>query len=907
MQQQQPGMMASPQAGATPGSYAARSSQAYSQPAGSGLMYTNNSSNAGSYLSRSQQAYAGGTTPQHQAGSYAQRSTQAYYGSGSMISPPPSTIYQSNDNFANDGASVVSAVTTASTMMPQQQPGLMQQSGMMPSHMMPNHQMILQQQQEQQQQQELQQQQRLLTEATRKVQEHAYYMNQAMTAAPNDPTSVNIPVALDRAAHLVGELGVLMHGGAGSNTPNNSMPQAATGLPSNTGYAAHLTPKHYYELYMRVMEELPAFQDFCVKLCSSPSPSVPTAPDQVTIVDGPTTDDNNEIPGFTLRQLFDYVQYFPRVLPRLYLQIMVGSLMIPVHQRKTTTATIPNTLPPSSTGAKWILHQLLQVVKCEQNPVRGLFLRHYLLTALRDKLPDTPPVDRAVTEGGVTTATSEKAATSSVNSEEKEEEEETHPIDLVLVEEHEEGTVEDSYKFVLENFMEMNKLWVRIQHLPGDGNSKDVRKRRERERNDLRLLVGTNLVRLSQLENITSKIYGEVILNQILDHIVTCGDPLSQAYLMDCLVQAFPDEYHIETLPILLGVCPRLRDKVNVRTILQGLMDRLANYLADEELLDEDDTNQVKKELARDSFGMFEDCVQKVYNARGPKLTSREVIRLQTALLNYSVKVYPDDNQQIARCLGVCVTALRQANASYEMQEGTVAAVPTEKIHVSALDDVSATELEKLLSVPLDRLALQCLKLDHYSDLIQFLPWSNRREVSKTMLEAVDKAGAPPQSVEELEQLLQVIEPLVRDEIASVTTQMTNLSMNKQQQQYMNQMPPQQQPASLDLKVVQSENTLVCKLVHLVNHTNTDTFYVYLEVFRKHLDRPNISHRTRQTLVALVFAAIRLARQIFRSDNGLPDPNKLSKNETREGVDASEDGDKKDSQKVDEKGPRTVT
>jgi vacuolar protein sorting-associated protein 35 len=107
----------------------------------------------------------------------------------------------------------------------------------------------------------------------------------------------------------------------------------------------------------------------------------------------------------------------------------------------------------------------------------------------------------------------------------------------------------------------------------------------------LRILVGTNLVRLSQLEAVTSKIYGEVILPRILDHIVAAGDPLSQAYLMDCLVQVFPDEYHIETLPILLNVCPRLRDKVNIRTILQGLMDRLANYLADEELLDESDTN----------------------------------------------------------------------------------------------------------------------------------------------------------------------------------------------------------------------------------------------------------------------------------------------------------------------------
>ncbi len=41
----------------------------------------------------------------------------------------------------------------------------------------------------------------------------------------------------------------------------------------------------------------------------------------------------------------------------------------------------------------------------------------------------------------------------------------------------------------------MNKLWVRLQH---QGHSRD-REKREMERRELRILVGTNLVRLSQL------------------------------------------------------------------------------------------------------------------------------------------------------------------------------------------------------------------------------------------------------------------------------------------------------------------------------------------------------------------------------------------------------------------------
>lgn len=56
------------------------------------------------------------------------------------------------------------------------------------------------------------------------------------------------------------------------------------------------------------------------------------------------------------------------------------------------------------------------------------------------------------------------------------------------------------------NFAEMNKLWVRMQH---QGHSRD-KERREKEREELRILVGTNLVRLSQLESINLDKYRKV-------------------------------------------------------------------------------------------------------------------------------------------------------------------------------------------------------------------------------------------------------------------------------------------------------------------------------------------------------------------------------------------------------------
>jgi vacuolar protein sorting-associated protein 35 len=602
-------------------------------------------------------------------------------------------------------------------------------------------------------------QNRILTDATRKVQEHAYYMKQAMDRD-------DLPTVLDRASHMVGEL----------------------------GDRHSLSPKNYYELHMRALDDMPNLEEYFLGIQP-------------------------------VRFVYDSSQYCPKVLPRLYLQICAASALIRSGEEKNVTV---------------VLNDLTQAVKCVQNPVRGLFLRHYLLQALRDKLPDEKDPEK--------------------------------------------GTVEDAYNFVMSNFIEMNKLWVRLQHLPGDGKSKEQRKKRERERNELRILVGTNLVRLSQMEGVTSQIYGQVILPKVLEQIVACGDPLAQAYLIDCIIQVFPDEYHIETLSILLAVCPKLKDKVNIRTILQSLMDRLANYYSDEELLDETDTNEVKKSLAMDSFTMFEACVQNVYNARGPKLTTKEVIRLQTALLNFSLKCYPGHMEHVNQCLGVCVTALRQASNAIPA-EGTVAQVQT----APKLDEASITELEKLLSIPLDTLALKVLQLEHYGDLLGCLPWENRRDVGMTMLRAiVSSGGSPPKSVKELEELFGIIAPVFREEHAvppkEHTAREVDLLKGLGVVTAAESFGPIAEDAPVDAERASERQegcNLVSKLVHMLDHEDTDVAFQMLCVARSHLSMGGKS-RVGYTLVPVVFSALQLVNRIY--DEEYPPPKPQEEEKTDEAV-----------------------
>ena len=68
------------------------------------------------------------------------------------------------------------------------------------------------------------------------------------------------------------------------------------------------------------------------------------------------------------------------------------------------------------------------------------------------------------------------------------------------------------------------------------------KEKREQERKELRLLVGTNLVRLSQLDCINCELYTNDVLPKILEQVVNCNDAIAQEYLMECIIQV---EFHI--------------------------------------------------------------------------------------------------------------------------------------------------------------------------------------------------------------------------------------------------------------------------------------------------------------------------------------------------------------------------
>ena len=78
--------------------------------------------------------------------------------------------------------------------------------------------------------------------------------------------------------------------------------------------------------------------------------------------------------GLKFDDLYELVQYANSIIPRLYLLITVGTVYIKIKEY----------------SRKIILRDLVEMCRGVQHPLRGLFLRNYLLQCTKNLLPDNP-------------------------------------------------------------------------------------------------------------------------------------------------------------------------------------------------------------------------------------------------------------------------------------------------------------------------------------------------------------------------------------------------------------------------------------------------------------------------------------------------------------------------------------
>jgi vacuolar protein sorting-associated protein 35 len=385
--------------------------------------------------------------------------------------------------------------------------------------------------------------------------------------------------------------------------------------------------------------------------------------------------------GRRMRKLYDIVQQASNIIPRLYLMIAAGSVAIENDPKL----------------CKEIINDLLGMIKGVQSPTRGLFTRHFFMKMIKDKLPDKG--NEFETEG---------------------------------------CTVEDTVGFILQNLEEMTRLWIRLSA----NTIGDEKLLREKERGDLKLLIGENINRLSSLEGLSLDLYKQQILPKLVEILLESRDALSQQYIMECVIQAFPDEYNIQCMEEILKTATQLDENVDVKTLFIILMEKLARYVS-ENGSDAKNIIEAAEKIFEPLKSNIDKLVLQSINQPGGIQEPNKFLELELALMKFTIKCCPQDNR------------LTTVNQILEKTKFILNA------YNRKLNQNGENILRNLLTTPLES-ELSIFDFNYFPEIMVFLNFSSRTSLALRIIESLSHKEKLD-SREKVQILLGYIRPLLED------------------------------------------------------------------------------------------------------------------------------------------------
>ena len=498
-----------------------------------------------------------------------------------------------------------------------------------------------------------------------------------------------------------------------------------------------LSPKNYYNLYISVVDVMLNLKNYMIEEINR---------------------------GRRLIDLYDDVQQAQYVIPRFYLMITVGSIYIEKEPRST----------------RIIIYDMLGLVKSVQNPIKGLFLRNYLLKMIKDKLPDKDNV--YLREG---------------------------------------ASFEDSLKFIIENMEEMNRLWIRLSS--GAGSEK---MRREKERDELKILIGESMNKLSSLENLSIDLYEKNVLPRLLDIIINSKDKLCQQYLMECIIHAFPDSYNVKCMERLLDAISYLEPGVDIGIIFVSLMQKLGNYFGRQDNNTEDNKDKEIFELAKNIYPIllrnFNGYMNQNLNSNNKSFDLNKLLGLVLSFMKFALQCSPPE-QKTQSINNIFTLALDLSNKQ-----------------PNKLDDDCINKIGLLLIEPLNS-GINIFRMNDFIPLMNFLNYQNKKHLGIKLIETLIKEADSEKSTMEkisdldsLDNVLRYIQPLLGDTRDSVQE---------------------------DESTYEYEQTIVSKLVYIIRTKNPEIIYRILGDLKNIFSHGGINRR-RYTLPPLASRIIQFCHDI---------------------------------------------
>ena len=473
--------------------------------------------------------------------------------------------------------------------------------------------------------------------------------------------------------------------------------------------------------------------------------------------------------GRRMKRLYNVVQQASNIIPRLYLTVAVGAVVIEDDPKQ----------------CKDIITDLLGMLKGVQSPTRGLFTRHFFMKLIKDKLPD---------KGN----------------------------DY----ESEECTTEDAIGFILQNLEEMTRLWRRLS----DNTMGEEKMLRERERQDLKILIGENINRLSSLEGLSNELYKDKILPKLIEIIFEKTDPLSQQYLMECIIQAFPDEYNIQCMDEILKTATQLNEMVDVKSLFILLMEKLARYVSENSIEDKNIIAEAEK-----IFPPLKESIDKLVmqsiNQPGGIQEPNKFLELELALMKFTIKCCPQNDR------------LNSVNQVLEKTKYILNA------YNRKLNQEGENILRNLLVCPLES-ELSIFDFLYFPEIMVFLNFSSRTSLALRIIESLSNKERLD-SREKVQILLGCIRPLLEDSTDTI---------------------------EVDAYQFEYEQNIVAKILFVIKTNDPFKLQEILDTLVPIFSKGG-TRRIKYTLPTLVNAYLRLILQINETYD-----NKLNPNEEGTGI-----------------------
>ena len=143
---------------------------------------------------------------------------------------------------------------------------------------------------------------------------------------------------------------------------------------------------------------------------------------------------------------------------------------------------------------------------------------------------------------------------------------------------------------------------------------------------------------------------------------------------------------------------------------------------------------------------MFKKYTDKIIEEQIDNFETSKLLELEAAFMNFSIKTYPGNIDYVNQILDSCGQILKSSTL------------------VNKDGEIAMKMLARLLIIPLDKLSMQVLKMDHYPTIMSYMKFSDKCVVALRICKAVIKDRKPISSARSVDQLILLIKPLLADD-----------------------------------------------------------------------------------------------------------------------------------------------